>query len=177
MLTQEKIVTIKVLKKQGQSIKGIARETGLARNTVRKYLKRDTSTPAYERKVTRSGKLDPFKGYIKSRIAAAHPDWIPASVLFKEMAAQDIFIDMITQTTDSTEGAFDAQEMALNQIYDKTRLNGFGDLLAWQAKLNTDLALFHEVVFDQRSKEVGAAAAGLLATFSSRQGGNSTKAN
>ena len=85
MLTQEKIVTIKVLNKQGHSIKGIARETGLARNTVRKYLKRDTSTPAYERKVTRSGKLDPFKGYIKSRIAAAHPDWIPASVLFKEI--------------------------------------------------------------------------------------------
>ena len=88
MLTQEKVVTIKVLNKQGQSIKGIVRETGLARNTVRKYLQRDTSTPTYERKVTGPSKLDPFKGYIQSRIAAAHPDWIPASVLFKEILDQ-----------------------------------------------------------------------------------------
>ena len=68
MLTQEKVVTIKVLNKQGQSIKGIARATGLARNTVRKYLQRDTSTPTYERKVTGPSKLNPFKGYIQSRM-------------------------------------------------------------------------------------------------------------
>lgn len=40
MLTQEWVVTIKVLKQQGKSIKRIARETGLARNTVKKYLQR-----------------------------------------------------------------------------------------------------------------------------------------
>lgn len=38
MLTQEQAVEIKVLARQGYGIKAIARELGLSRNTVRKYL-------------------------------------------------------------------------------------------------------------------------------------------
>lgn len=88
MLTQEMVVTIKVLKHQGKSIKGIARETGLARNTVKKYLQQTESTPVYQRSVVRPSKLDPFKDYIQSRIKAAHPDWIPAAVLYEEILAR-----------------------------------------------------------------------------------------
>lgn len=51
MLTQEKVVTIKVLKQQGKSIKRIARETGLARNTIKKYLQRTDTKPVYQRKL------------------------------------------------------------------------------------------------------------------------------
>ena len=39
MLTQEQAVEIQVLNKQGRSIRQIARETGLSRNTVRRYLR------------------------------------------------------------------------------------------------------------------------------------------
>ena len=49
MLTQEMVVTIKVLKKQGKSIKGIAQETGVARNTVKKYLNQPSVEPSYNR--------------------------------------------------------------------------------------------------------------------------------
>jgi transposase len=88
MLTQEMVVTIKVLKQQGKSIKGIARETGLSRNTVKKYLEQVDSAPLYQRTVNRPSKLDPFKDYIQFRINAAHPDWIPASVLYEEILSR-----------------------------------------------------------------------------------------
>ena len=39
MLTQEQAVEIQVLNKQGRSIRQIVRETGLLRNTVRRYLR------------------------------------------------------------------------------------------------------------------------------------------
>ncbi len=85
MLTQEMVVTIKVLNNQELPIKVIARQMGLARNTVKKYLKADASEPRYVRQHVRPSKLDPFKDYIQERIAAAHPDWIPATVLFSEI--------------------------------------------------------------------------------------------
>lgn len=87
MLTQEMIVTIKVLKQQGRSTKGIARDTDLSRNTVKKYLQQTDSTPRYNSAAIRPSKLDPFRDYIHARIAAAHPDWIPASVLYAEVLA------------------------------------------------------------------------------------------
>ena len=76
MLTQEMVVTIKVLRKQGMSIKAITRETGLARNTVRRYLQ--PVETIVRQHSTRPSKLYPFKDYIHSRIQSAAPDWIPA---------------------------------------------------------------------------------------------------
>ncbi len=87
MLTQEMSVTIKVLHKQGQPIKAIARELGLSKNTVKKYI-RSSEAPHYSTRAKRPSKLDPFKEYLQSRIQAAAPDWIPASVLFNEIVAQ-----------------------------------------------------------------------------------------
>lgn len=88
MLTQEMVVTIKVLKKQGKPIKAIARDTGVSRNTVKKYLHQASSTPRYGGARKRPSKLDPYKDYLHRRIAAAHPDWIPAVVLYDEIIAQ-----------------------------------------------------------------------------------------
>ena len=85
MLTQEMVVTIKVLKKQGKSIKGIARETGLARNTVKRYLQQPTVIPLARKTSIRPSKLDPFKPYLQDRINSALPDWIPAAVLYAEI--------------------------------------------------------------------------------------------
>ena len=84
MLTQEMSVTIRILHKQGNSIKGIARELGISKNTVKKYLVKGDK-PSYRTRPTRPSKLDPFKPYLQQRIRDAAPDWIPASVLFDEI--------------------------------------------------------------------------------------------
>ena len=85
MLTQEMVVTIQVLKKRGQSIKAISRETGISRNTVKKYLNEESTAPQYQRRANRVSKLDPYKPYIHQRIQSASPDWIPAAVLYREI--------------------------------------------------------------------------------------------
>ncbi|SUA60358.1 Transposase and inactivated derivatives [Oligella urethralis] len=87
MLTQEMVVTIHVLNKQGYSIKAISRELGIARNTVRKYIRNDDAMPRYQRKSARPSKLDPYKDYLHQRIEQAAPDWIPAAVLYREVVA------------------------------------------------------------------------------------------
>ena len=76
MLTQEQAVEIKVLERQGRSIRQIMRETGLSRNTVRKYLR--GAKVQYGPRTARPCKLDPFKPYLLERIEQARPDWIPA---------------------------------------------------------------------------------------------------
>lgn len=88
MLTQEQSVEIKVLARQGHSIKTIARELGLSRNTVRKYLRHDAPVPYYRPRTPRPCKLDPFKASLQQRIEAARPHWIPATVLLRELREQ-----------------------------------------------------------------------------------------
>lgn len=88
MLTQEIIVEIHVLSRQGHSVKAIARQLGLSRNTVRKYLRNLKRTSRYTSRAPRPGKLDPYKAYLKERQEAAKPHWIPATVLFHEIQTQ-----------------------------------------------------------------------------------------
>jgi len=78
MVGVEAALEIRVLHRHGKSIREIARETGVARNTVRRYL-RDKPRPP------RSTKLDPFKAYVAERLSSAAPEWIPASVLLMEL--------------------------------------------------------------------------------------------
>ena len=54
MLEKEKVMELKILNKQGQSMKAIARVSGAARNTVRKYV-RDSATAVRK---ARSSRLD-----------------------------------------------------------------------------------------------------------------------
>ena len=84
MLTLEQAVTIQILHQQGKSIKAITRELGVSRNTVRKYLRQNT-TPQYQRIQPRISILDPYKPYLLQRVNAAHPEWIPAVVLYQEI--------------------------------------------------------------------------------------------
>ena len=83
MLTQEETVEIRVLARQGKSIRQIARELRVSRNTVRRYL-REEEAPRYGPRAARPTKLKAFKGYLEGRIEAAKPEWIPATVLFEE---------------------------------------------------------------------------------------------
>jgi transposase len=86
MLGQEGFVEIQVLHRQGMSIRAISRELGVSRNTVRRYL-RAKSVPKAQARSAKPTKLDGYRGYLRGRIEAARPDWIPATVLFDEITA------------------------------------------------------------------------------------------
>jgi transposase len=60
------------------------RDTGISRNTVRRYL-RDEEAIRYKPRPPRPAKLDPFKAYVVERLRAAAPERIPASVLLMEL--------------------------------------------------------------------------------------------
>lgn len=75
---------IKILHKQGKSLRAIAGEVGCSVNTVRKYLKHE-GKPGYKQRESRPGKLTPFEDYIRARIEAALPEWIPSPVLCREL--------------------------------------------------------------------------------------------
>ncbi len=75
---------VRVLARRGGKVKQIARELGVSRNTVRRYL-RDPDAGRYRPRAARVKKLDPFREYLQSRIEAAQPRWIPATVLLREI--------------------------------------------------------------------------------------------
>ena len=84
MLKEEGVVEIIILKRQGYSIRRIARELGVSRNTAGSYL-RSSKPPGYSSHPGRPSKLDVFKPHIQSRVKAASPDWIPATVMNREI--------------------------------------------------------------------------------------------
>jgi transposase len=86
MLTREEVMEIRVLHRQGMSIRGIVRTT-VSRNVVRRYL-RSLEAPRYKGRAPRASKLDPFKNYIAERLRAAAPKRIPATVLLIELRAR-----------------------------------------------------------------------------------------
>ena len=77
---------IHVLYKQGLSCRKIAKELGISRNTVKKYLEQSSFEVSSKTK-PRQTKLEPYHQYLNTRIKAAKPDWIPAPVLFREILA------------------------------------------------------------------------------------------
>ena len=85
MITNEVYMEIEVLRKHGFSLRRIASEVGCSVNTVRSHLSAGQQ-PRYERQKKRSAKLLPYEPYLRERQAAAHPLWIPATVLQREIA-------------------------------------------------------------------------------------------
>jgi transposase len=84
MVSYEEYMQIKILHKQGKSLRSIACEVGCSVNTVRKYLAEDAA-PASKGRVPRSTKLAQFEEYLRQRVTSATPDWIPATVLWREV--------------------------------------------------------------------------------------------
>jgi transposase len=58
MLTQEQAVEVRVLQRQGKSIRSISRETGLSRVTVRRYLQDPEAARRYGPREPRATKLE-----------------------------------------------------------------------------------------------------------------------
>ena len=56
------------LKGEGRSIRAIARDLGVSRNSVRKYL-RSPQVPQVKGQAPRGSKLDPYKEYLRERLA------------------------------------------------------------------------------------------------------------
>ena len=83
MKPNEVYVEIQLLSKHGLSLRRIAAEVGCAVNTVRRHLALE-AVPKYERKVKRATKLAAHESYLRER-QAAQPNWIPASVLHREI--------------------------------------------------------------------------------------------
>jgi transposase len=84
---KEVYVEIQLLKKHGLSLRRIAVEVGCAVNTVRRHLALEAA-PKYERKIKRESKLGAYEQYLRERQSAARPDWIPATVLYREIVAR-----------------------------------------------------------------------------------------
>lgn len=87
MIGDQIAVEIRVLAKHGKGVREIARELGLSRNTVRRYLREPTAA-RYSARTPRASKLEPYKRYIVDRMTAAAPHVIPASVLLAECRAR-----------------------------------------------------------------------------------------
>lgn len=87
MLTKESIMEIKILSRRGMSIREIARELNVSRNTVRKYLRGEAVKPPDAGPVGRPRKLAPYEDWIRRRVEGAHPVRLPATVLYREVAA------------------------------------------------------------------------------------------
>lgn len=87
MITNEVYMEIEVLRKHGFSLRRIAAEVGCAVNTVRSHLAAGVK-PKYERQKQRQAKLSSYETYLRERQSAAHPLWIPATVLHREIVAQ-----------------------------------------------------------------------------------------
>ncbi len=76
---------IRILRRQGKSIRAIAKELGISRETVRKYLRAPELQPRYKPREAGPSKLDAFKDYARQRLADTQPHRLPATVLLREL--------------------------------------------------------------------------------------------
>lgn len=70
LVTLGEVVVILDLHRQGVSVSAIAREVGLDRKTVRRYIVAGLEPPAYGPRPARASKLAPFERYLRERLEA-----------------------------------------------------------------------------------------------------------
>ena len=78
---------MRILKRQGVSVREIAQRTGHSRNTVERHLKREGDA-VYTARPAVPGKLDAHKAFLSERMTAAHPERLPGTVLLGELRAR-----------------------------------------------------------------------------------------
>lgn len=84
MVGGEAALEIRVLAKHGLGVREIARQVGVSRNTVRRYL-REPEAVHYRERPPRPGKLAAFEDYVVARLVSALPERLAASVLLREL--------------------------------------------------------------------------------------------
>lgn len=85
MITKEELMKIQILHQQGLSQRAIAKQLGISRNTVKRYLNAKLNEPAYTQRAKKNSCQSPFKPYLHSRIAQAKPVHLSGVVLFREI--------------------------------------------------------------------------------------------
>ena len=84
MVGGETALEIRVLAKHGRGVREIAREVGVSRNTVRRYL-REPEAARYSGRPPQPGKLAAFEDYVRQRLTSALPERLAATVLLREL--------------------------------------------------------------------------------------------
>ena len=79
---------IKILARRGMSIRATARELGISRNTVRRYLRGEAVMEVGRRGPGRPRKLAPYEEWLRRRVESAAPVRLPATVLHREVVAK-----------------------------------------------------------------------------------------
>lgn len=85
MITKEELMKIQILHQQGVSQRAIARQLGISRNTVKRYLETNVNTPTYSPRAKTRSMLEPYKPFLHSRITQAKPVHLSGVVLYREM--------------------------------------------------------------------------------------------
>ena len=67
------------------SLRRIAKELGISRNTVKRYLSGKINAPQYSKQANTESKLDPYKPFLHSRIAQAAPVHLSGEILHREI--------------------------------------------------------------------------------------------
>ncbi len=83
MIKLAEMIMILDLHRQGLTVSAIARQTGVDRKTVRKYVERGLEAPAYSPRKGRQTVIDPFAAYLRERVAAF--PGLTGSRLFREL--------------------------------------------------------------------------------------------
>lgn len=84
MLNYEEYMQIKILFKQGKSIREISRLLKISRNTVRRALKQE-GCPSYKMRPKLISKLAKYHSYLQTRLKTAIPNRVPGTVLLREI--------------------------------------------------------------------------------------------
>jgi len=77
------LVMILEMHRQGLSVSAIARECGVDRKTIRKYIDRGLEAPAYSQRRPRQTLIDPFANYLRERVTS-YPG-LTGQRLFREL--------------------------------------------------------------------------------------------
>jgi transposase len=89
MLTVETVLKVRLARRDGESVRAIAKRYRLSRNTVRKYLRRGEVEPRYQRREESKPKLGPFLGdleqLLEEEAKRPKPERRSALLLFEEL--------------------------------------------------------------------------------------------
>jgi len=159
--------------RQGMGVRQMARELGCSRNTVKRYL-RDAQASRYGPRAARPTKLDPFKDYLRERVEAAKPRWIPAVVLLREIrdlgyaggiTQLKMFLNPLKQVEQEPVVRFETQPGEQMQADFTVVRRGRDALLAFVATLGYSRASFVRFTTDETAETLYACVREALVYF------------